>query len=292
MAPVVSASKNWKQLPSDYVPGKYSVLCGRGKACSRSTGNRRLKSLVDSNLKPYSGALNKIQKTKIVSTIMALVKEAAPEGPFVKRETNGVWWEVDDAFAREKIGCMFRDTLHTKYRSSTKAKKARKNARNSASTALLETTSQPSNSSSSSSSSSLHNGYTTSLAEQIFGPDTNADIPPTPGHNTSSCEVPMQIQSYHHHEQPAVSKNKKNNWDDYSSLLSSYLDYQLDTRSSRHPPGDTFPFPTSRMEGGRKEALSATVQQACDLLENDCMSDSIVSEMLFEDDALPSVLMR
>ena len=41
-------------------------------------------------------------------------------------EDGSCWYEVDAAFAREKIGCMFRDTLHTQYRSSTKAKQARK----------------------------------------------------------------------------------------------------------------------------------------------------------------------
>jgi hypothetical protein len=38
-------------------------------------------------------------------------------GASVKFE-DGLWWHVDDAFAREKIGGLFRDALHIQYRSS------------------------------------------------------------------------------------------------------------------------------------------------------------------------------
>lgn len=112
-------------LGPDFVPADYSVICGRGKVCSTSDGNRFLKSLVMSYLKPYSEAKNKVEKSTIVSAIIARVKKAAPGGAFVKYDED-TWWEVDDAFAREKIGCLFRDCLHTQYRSSTKAKLARR----------------------------------------------------------------------------------------------------------------------------------------------------------------------
>lgn len=115
------------ELPSDFVPGKYAVLCGRGSKCTKSPGNQRLKQMVNNYLKPYAEAKNKVEKTSIVSTIIASVKQASPVGAFVKYE-DGAWWEVEDAFAREKIGCLFRDCLHTQYRSSTKAKLARKKA--------------------------------------------------------------------------------------------------------------------------------------------------------------------
>jgi hypothetical protein len=72
-------------------------------------------------------AKDKAEKSAIVSAIVNCVRETSPDGAFVKEEDkNGEWWEVDDSFAREKIGCIFRDILHTQYRSSTKAKQARK----------------------------------------------------------------------------------------------------------------------------------------------------------------------
>jgi hypothetical protein len=116
------------KLSRNFEPGKYSVICGRGKVCSASPGNKHLRFLVHQNLAPYSRANNKTEKSAIVSAIVNYVREASPGGAFVKQEDNGEWWEVDDAFAREKIGCIFRDILHTQYRSSTKAKQARKKA--------------------------------------------------------------------------------------------------------------------------------------------------------------------
>lgn len=118
-----------RRLPDNFTPAEYSVICGRGKGNSKTTGNCYLKSLISSYLKSYSEARQKNEKSAIVSDIMKAVKqEAAPEAAFVKHEGN-VWYEVTDSFAREKIGCMFRDRLHEQYRSSNKAKLARKKAR-------------------------------------------------------------------------------------------------------------------------------------------------------------------
>jgi hypothetical protein len=127
---IPSASVRMTRTPLgvDFCPGKYSVLCGRGKICSTSSGNRRLNTTVQHFVKPYSEAKTKFEKSNIVSAIIATIRQACPGGGFVKFE-EGEWWEVDDGFAREKIGCLFRDCLHTQYRSSTKAKIARRKAK-------------------------------------------------------------------------------------------------------------------------------------------------------------------
>ena len=41
---------------------------------------------------------------------------------------TGVWQEVGDHLAREKVGQTIRDALHSNYKSSTKAKKKRRQA--------------------------------------------------------------------------------------------------------------------------------------------------------------------
>jgi hypothetical protein len=112
-------------LPEDFVPGPHSVICGRGKACANAAGNRRLKTIVDSHLKPYSETKTKLEKSEIVSTIVNVVKQATSVGAFVKLE-GGRYWEVEDSVSREKVGCMLRDCLHSQYRSSTKSKLARR----------------------------------------------------------------------------------------------------------------------------------------------------------------------
>lgn len=109
----VSKKNNAKKtrMSANYVPPKTAVICGRGKACTSNPGNRKLRSLIKEYLQAYGKATNKVEKTEIVSNIMdSIKKDCGEEAAFVKKE-EGTWWEVDDAFAREKIGCIFRDSL-------------------------------------------------------------------------------------------------------------------------------------------------------------------------------------
>jgi hypothetical protein len=109
-------------LPEDFVPGPHTVVFGRGKAFAALEGNKRLKAIVDSCLKRYSEARSKLDKSNIVSMIVSMVKESTSVGAFIKLEEDGRYWELEDGTAREKIGCMLRDCLHSQYSSSTKAK--------------------------------------------------------------------------------------------------------------------------------------------------------------------------
>jgi hypothetical protein len=129
-ASVPRTTNNGKsKLPQNFLPSPHAVICGRGKACSSSSGNKNLKRILNSYLNSYSEARNKLEKSAIVSSIVGSIKQAAPTGAFVKFE-GGMWWEVEDGVAREKVGCLLRDSLHTQYRSSTKAKLARRRAKN------------------------------------------------------------------------------------------------------------------------------------------------------------------
>jgi hypothetical protein len=71
----------------------------------------------------YSLTGCKKHKSIIASHIVAMTREKG--GRFCKYE-QGAWFEVGDHFAREKVGGMFRDMLHTQYRSSAMAKTARR----------------------------------------------------------------------------------------------------------------------------------------------------------------------
>eukprot|EP00529_Nitzschia_sp_RCC80_P020566 CAMPEP_0113491026 /NCGR_PEP_ID=MMETSP0014_2-20120614/27347_1 /TAXON_ID=2857 /ORGANISM="Nitzschia sp." /LENGTH=400 /DNA_ID=CAMNT_0000384811 /DNA_START=181 /DNA_END=1383 /DNA_ORIENTATION=+ /assembly_acc=CAM_ASM_000159 len=146
------------RMPPSYKPHENTVICGRGKSCLRNPGNVLLRKFINENLQAYSDAGDdKTAKTRIVTRIMKQIRDACPpEHPtFVKKEgggssgsaasddsstgneaaaaDSGTWWEVDDAFAREKIGSVFRDALFARYRSSTKSKLARKKKRASSS---------------------------------------------------------------------------------------------------------------------------------------------------------------
>lgn len=112
-------------LPEDYEPSKYSVICGRGKGSYQSGGNVNFRALVKNNLQRYKEAPGRLEKSFIVSEVLNMIRESCPVGAFVKYE-KGRWYDLDDTVCREKVGSLFRDFLHTEYKSSSKAKHARK----------------------------------------------------------------------------------------------------------------------------------------------------------------------
>lgn len=153
-------------LPQDFEPTPRSVVVGRSKECKSAEGNQRLRTIVAKFMPEYSNAKNKAVKTEIVTTVVAKVKAECAVGAFVKRSTKyGRWYEVTEAgtsnhsigrlfslcwrtkslpwphfelthrrifpptplsVAREKVGYVFRDLLHSKYRSSSASKAARR----------------------------------------------------------------------------------------------------------------------------------------------------------------------
>ena len=112
-------------LPDNFEPGAYSVICGRGQSPKQAVGNRRLGVIASLYAQSYSKAKKKEEKSQIVSEILEIMRSASPEPQhaFV-RQTNGHWFRVQNHHAREKIGTVLRDVLHSKYRSSTKSKLA------------------------------------------------------------------------------------------------------------------------------------------------------------------------
>jgi len=114
------------KLPPDFKPRPYSVIIGRGKTISNTEGNQHLRTLAISHLKQYTAAQTKADKTKIVSRIVNITKEAVGGlGAFVKFQ-DGCWWEINDALAKDKVGHVLRDLLHEKYKSSSKSKVERR----------------------------------------------------------------------------------------------------------------------------------------------------------------------
>jgi hypothetical protein len=115
-----------KLLGEDYQPNDNDVLCARGKDAATHPGNVRFRSMIDSNLERYHRTDTKKEKTTIVCKIIDSVRSSFPPGKFVRKHSDGLWYDAGDDFAREKIGQCFRDRLHTEYRSSSKAKISRR----------------------------------------------------------------------------------------------------------------------------------------------------------------------
>jgi hypothetical protein len=118
-----ACSSKKSQLPTEFQPSEYSVVCGRGKDSFNHVGNRRFRALASMFIERYSQSGSKVAKSAIVSEIIDVIRQAG--GNFCKVQ-KGAWFEVGDHQAREKVSALLRDLLHTQYRSSAKAKVARR----------------------------------------------------------------------------------------------------------------------------------------------------------------------
>jgi hypothetical protein len=115
--------KGMKLLSADFVPSKYSVLCGRGKGSYNACGNRRFRVIVSMYMPQYIEAPNFTAKTKIIAKVMNIVREACPEGAFIVKE-QGRYYELSEKAARKKCATLFRDYLNSQSDAGTTSKSA------------------------------------------------------------------------------------------------------------------------------------------------------------------------
>jgi hypothetical protein len=114
-------------LPEGFVPGDNDVICGRGRKCFNHSGNERFRVIVSGYLDQYSSATSKLEKSYMLSDIVAQVRKCSPNGGFVKKcPESKRFYEVGCFLAREKTSQAFRDALHDQYKSSNSAKKKRR----------------------------------------------------------------------------------------------------------------------------------------------------------------------
>lgn len=113
-------------------PSLSTVVIGKGKVPRGAPGNRRLRSLVQNRLKEYVGAKTKLVKSSIVTSIYFSIEQfSSQEGgpPFVRYDGQS-YNVVSESVAREKITSTFRDSLHDRYKSSSKNKVAKRRLAN------------------------------------------------------------------------------------------------------------------------------------------------------------------
>ena len=120
-------------LSAGYTPSSFDVLCAKGKTAFSHRGNERFRqAIVDLNyLKQYVSAMTKTHKSAIVSNIIDNVV-SAKDGRFVRFDAKaGLYYNISEESAREKVGQMLRGALIQ----SDPEKKARKHIRRSISLA-------------------------------------------------------------------------------------------------------------------------------------------------------------
>mmetsp|Transcript_15928 Transcript_15928/g.27797 ORF Transcript_15928/g.27797 Transcript_15928/m.27797 type:complete len:404 (-) Transcript_15928:43-1254(-) len=103
-------------LPASFVPGKWDVICQRGKECFEHVGNRRFRMAIDNHLDSYMKVKSRQQKSKIVTSIVEGIKKSAGcnGGGFIRKDLlTRRWFRVSDKLAREKVGQALRDAIKT-----------------------------------------------------------------------------------------------------------------------------------------------------------------------------------
>lgn len=119
-APTAKPKKGLKPLPQDFTPTGYSVILGRGKGSYNYVGNKRCRVIVKSFLDDFYGRETRSERAVTVSKVISVIRKAAPIGAFVKLD-GGLWHEVSDKIAREKIFTMFRDVRDAECREALRA---------------------------------------------------------------------------------------------------------------------------------------------------------------------------
>lgn len=92
------------------LPLNSDILFGRGKPIQQTAGNLRLGAIVDSYVTEYHQLSSKQEKTALAAHVVQIVKVAS--GRFLSKN-SGLWIEVTDDIAREKVSGLFR-TLYRK----------------------------------------------------------------------------------------------------------------------------------------------------------------------------------
>jgi hypothetical protein len=103
-------------------PSRYDILFGRGRRIRENPGNLRLLFLVEQKRSVYEAA-DKQEKTRMSLDMVRMLK--AKPSRFLKKNASGIWEEVDEEMAREKVSHAFR-TMRAppkqKFESNTKAR--------------------------------------------------------------------------------------------------------------------------------------------------------------------------
>lgn len=111
-------------LPVTFQPRPEDVICARGKSAWNHPGNERFRILLEMNFEKYIKATTKLQKSILVSDIIASVYQG--EGIFVKRSKCGNWFQVGDPIAREKVGQCLRDMMQRRQQNTTHKVRSRR----------------------------------------------------------------------------------------------------------------------------------------------------------------------
>eukprot|EP00980_Cylindrotheca_fusiformis_P001594 scaffold363_cov56-Cylindrotheca_fusiformis.AAC.13 len=89
------------------LPTKNDIICGRGRGSFSQPGNLNLQKVIERNFKSYVDASRKKEKSLFVESVLDTMLSTGAR--FVKKEQDGLWYEIDRKAARNKTAHAVRD---------------------------------------------------------------------------------------------------------------------------------------------------------------------------------------
>lgn len=92
--------------------GPYDIICGRNNGAHNWVGNRRFRITIMMNLKKYTEAPSREEKTQVIKSVIELLLNTDEVGArFIKKVGEGTYVRLKDKQIREKVGHAFRDMI-------------------------------------------------------------------------------------------------------------------------------------------------------------------------------------
>uniref|UniRef100_A0A7S0YBP7 DUF6824 domain-containing protein n=1 Tax=Pseudo-nitzschia delicatissima TaxID=44447 RepID=A0A7S0YBP7_9STRA len=92
--------------------GPYDIICGRNNGAHNWVGNRRFRITIMMNLKRYTEAPTREEKTQVIKSVIELLLNTEGVGArFIKKIGEDTYVRLKDKQIREKVGHAFRDMI-------------------------------------------------------------------------------------------------------------------------------------------------------------------------------------
>jgi hypothetical protein len=92
--------------------GPYDIICGRNNGAHDWIGNRRFRITIMMNLKRYTEAPGREEKTHVIKSVIELMLDTKGVGArFIKKVGDGMYVRLNGKQIREKVGHAFRDMI-------------------------------------------------------------------------------------------------------------------------------------------------------------------------------------
>jgi len=92
--------------------GPYDIICGRNNGAHNWVGNRRFRITIMMNLKRYTEAPTREEKTQVIKSVIDLLLNTEGVGArFIKKVGDGAYVRLKEKQIREKVGHAFRDMI-------------------------------------------------------------------------------------------------------------------------------------------------------------------------------------